>query len=251
MRQAREFYSIGIPQTFDVDQPLAFGNTLAKSKCFESDGFVGDLSRGGSCNVRTLSYTPHCNGTHTETSRHVLDAGPFIADLAPIVESPCQLITIQPSAAVWLDTKTQVSAIGVADIRAHKIIDSEIKSLVIRTTPNSSAKLTKRYHRDIDYPCMSVDAMRYVLDIGVVNFIIDTPSVDYLSSKELPSHKVYFDRADKFDRTITELAYISEQIPDGFYYLNLMFPNFRSDAAPSWPVLYRDGPVPGNKPGAV
>ena len=41
------------------------------------------------------------------------------------------------------------------------------------------------------------------------------------------------------DRTITELAYISNDIKDGSYLLNLQIAPFENDASPSRPILFK------------
>ena len=41
------------------------------------------------------------------------------------------------------------------------------------------------------------------------------------------------------NRTITELAYIPNDVKDGFYFLNIQVPHFKCDAAPSRPMLIR------------
>jgi hypothetical protein len=40
------------------------------------------------------------------------------------------------------------------------------------------------------------------------------------------------------DRTVTEMAFADDAIPDGLYLLSLQAPSFITDAAPSRPVLY-------------
>ena len=43
----------------------------------------------------------------------------------------------------------------------------------------------------------------------------------------------------KVNSTVTELAYIPDEINDGNYLMNLQIPNFVADAAPSRPILYK------------
>ena len=40
-------------------------------------------------------------------------------------------------------------------------------------------------------------------------------------------------------KTITELAYIPNNVKDGFYFMNIQIPNFKLDAAPSRPLLLK------------
>jgi hypothetical protein len=40
------------------------------------------------------------------------------------------------------------------------------------------------------------------------------------------------------DKTITEMAFIADETPDDFYFINIQTPAFHNDAAPSRPVLF-------------
>ena len=55
---------IGIPiqrssgvSSFDIDS--------AKYQVYKKNGFIGSKNKGGSCNLETITFTPHGNGTHT------------------------------------------------------------------------------------------------------------------------------------------------------------------------------------------
>ena len=61
---------IGIPiqrgigvRSFNIDN--------AQYKVYQKDGFVGNINNGGSCNLETITFTPHGNGTHTECYGHI------------------------------------------------------------------------------------------------------------------------------------------------------------------------------------
>ncbi len=45
-------------------------------------------------------------------------------------------------------------------------------------------------------------------------------------------------QATRLDKTVTEMAFIDDEIGDGLYLLNLQIPAFHSDAAPCRPVIY-------------
>ena len=64
----------------------AFHLPKFESKPFtHKSGFIGDISKGGSCNVNILSFSPH-NLTHIETSSHItnnLSETTSIIDLEP------------------------------------------------------------------------------------------------------------------------------------------------------------------------
>jgi hypothetical protein len=61
----------------------------------------------------------------------------------------------------------------------------------------------------------------------------------------MAAHKAWwcYPEQPRFDASITELIYVPEEIPDGFYLLNLQVAPVESDAAPSRPVLYSLRPL--------
>ena len=64
---------ISIPLNFNKDQPNTYGVDIATSKPYQDGQFIGDTRKGGPCNFETFSFTPHCNGTHTECIGHLTD----------------------------------------------------------------------------------------------------------------------------------------------------------------------------------
>ena len=92
----------------------------------------------------------------------------------------------------------------------------------------------------------SIDAMEYIVSLGVEHLLVDTPSVDRLLDEgNLSSHNIFWETKEKeFNtntkhKTITEMIFSSNSIKDGSYLLNLQIPAFVSDAAPSRPILYK------------
>jgi len=64
---------ISIPINFNAAQPNTYGVDGATSKPYQDGQFIGDTRKGGPCNFETYSFTPHCNGTHTECIGHITD----------------------------------------------------------------------------------------------------------------------------------------------------------------------------------
>ena len=92
----------------------------------------------------------------------------------------------------------------------------------------------------------SIDAMQYIVSLGVKHLLVDTPSVDrLLDDGYLSTHNIFWETKGKEfntntkNKTITEMIFAYEDIKDGSYLLNLQIPGFVSDAAPSRPILYR------------
>ena len=88
--------------------------------------------------------------------------------------------------------------------------------------------------------------MQYIVSLGVEHLLIDTPSVDRLLDEgNLSAHNIFWETNEKAfnlnsqKKTITEMIFVSDNINDGTYLLNLQIPAFVSDAAPSRPILYK------------
>ncbi len=83
---------------------------------------------------------------------------------------------------------------------------------------------------------------------GVDHLVLDIPSLDRLHDDGLLScHHLFWQVIEGshqaspnslLHKTITEMAYVANEIDDGFYFINLQIPAFINDAAPSRPVLY-------------
>ena len=92
----------------------------------------------------------------------------------------------------------------------------------------------------------SIDAMEYIVSLGIQHLLVDTPSVDrLLDDGHLSAHNIFWETKGKQfnlntkNKTITEMIFASENIKDGRYLLNLQIPAFVSDAAPSRPIIYK------------
>ncbi|MGH8628139.1 MAG: cyclase family protein, partial [Gammaproteobacteria bacterium] len=137
---------IGIPVEFSGQQPNFFEADMAKACTLELGGFVGDTHRGGSCNVETLTITPHCNGTHTECAGHVLDQAISVLDV--VSPTPCLalVVSVRPEAAEHNGDSYSVPLDPDEPLITRPALDSALKpfasgslaqALVVRTLPNS------------------------------------------------------------------------------------------------------------------
>ena len=72
-------FKVDLSKPIDISIPLragennvnAFYMPSLKFEAFKSGNFIGDVNQGGSCNVFSISFNPHGNGTHTETVGHI------------------------------------------------------------------------------------------------------------------------------------------------------------------------------------
>ena len=246
--------SIGIPMQFDGPQPNHFGLPPAHATPFQADGFIGDTRRGGSCNVAVVSLAPHCNGTHTECVGHIVSDPVLISDHAPepfLLATLCSLSFTRAdetseSYRPKLHRDDQVITAEALDIAVARD-GFEGSALIIRTTPNPVEKRFWKYGNDRLPGFFTCEAMEWITSHGFQHLLVDLPSIDRMfDDGRLTNHHLFWDVAEeshhltecsRTDRTITELIYVPDQLPDGDYLLNLQLAPFASDAAPSRPVL--------------
>ncbi len=130
-----------------------------------------------------------------------------------------------------------ITAEHFKNIIKHK--DNE--AIVIRTAPNEAEKINKHYS-NTNAPYVLNDAITHLLSLGIDHILIDLPSVDReFDEGKLLSHHVFWNypQAPQTHRTITEMIFVNNQVPDGQYLLNIMVAPFENDASPSKPVLYK------------
>ncbi len=241
---------IAIPLKFDGAQPNAYGVQTASSKPCEAGELVGDTRRGGSCNFEQYTFIPHCNGTHTECVGHITHERISVRDCLKDTFVTAILISVEPEKC----SETSDTYPFESDDKDRLITRSsleklpEIESVIIRTLPNENDKLTKTYLEEIP-PFFSTEAMRFLVERGVKHLLVDLPSIDRIfDGGKLSNHRIFWNVEEgsfeisaetRVENTITELIYVSDEIADGEYILNLQIPSFAADAAPSRPLLFR------------
>jgi hypothetical protein len=119
--------------------------------------------------------------------------------------------------------------------------------MIIRTLPNEAAKIRRDY-TDSTPPYLSREAAEFLVARGIEHLVVDLPSIDRAHDEgRLTSHRVFFglprgsqslQQAARPGSTITELAFIPDEIADGPYLLEIQVPAIGGDAVPSRPLLY-------------
>ena len=256
---------ISIPLKFNGVQPNAFGVEPAASKPCEAGEMIGDTRRGGSVNFEQYKFIPHCNGTHTECVGHITHDRISVLDCLKDAFVLASLISVTPEKSSETDdnysvelgkndlliTKNSIEkALENLEFKANeKFKDqrSKKKSLIIRTLPNSSEKLSKTYLKEIP-PFFSTEAMEFIRELGIEHLICDLPSIDRIHDQgKLSNHRIFWNveqgsfelkKGSFMNNTITELVFVPDEIADGDYLLNLQIAPFESDASPSRPILF-------------
>ena len=225
---------IALELNFDADQPRHFGAPAATSEAFAVPGFSGAVATGASCNCNVITLIPHCNGTHTECVGHLTTERLDAHRVAPKGLIPAVLITVEPTDATQesTDPKPQPGDKLVTRMALERNWprDHQPEAVVIRTT--ESAYLTR-------------DAAEFLVSRGVEHLVVDLPSIDRAHDEgRLTAHRVFFGlprgatAATRPQATVTELARIPSEVPDGPYLLEIQVPAIAGDAVPSRPLLY-------------
>ena len=241
---------ISIPINFNGEQPNTYGVDSATSKPYQDGQFIGDTRKGGPCNFETYSFTPHCNGTHTECIGHITDSRISILTSLNKEMIRATLVSVMPRKT----TENYTPNLNKGDLVITKEdLECQLKGLnlaflqglIVRTTPNLESKKSRDYMKFAP-AFFSIDAMEYIVSLGVDHLLVDTPSVDrLLDDGHLSAHNIFWETKGKEfnpntqNKTITEMIFAPSSLEDGTYLLNLQIPAFVSDAAPSRPIIYK------------
>ncbi len=219
-----------------------------------TEQFLGSVAEGGAVNFRDVYFNPHGHGTHTENVGHIIDTD------FPVVKSIssshffAKLVTVElrrkdatqgVSQGALQDSTKDVSQDAeqgdwVVSEESLFGMDLNVEALIIRTKPNDHSKMQRQYS-GTNFPYLTLGAMQRIVDAGVQHLLVDLPSVDREEDGgALAAHHLFWNVPEEpnFQKTITELIYVPNEISDGNYILNLQVSNFANDAAPSRPMLF-------------
>ena len=229
----------------DLGKPHPIGVTVSRKqgvssfeiesaiyKDYQSGDLIGNKLKGGPCNLETISFTPHGNSTHTECLGHIATDRPYrVNELINDTFYSAELITV--------DTKV-TDGQNALDFESINWDSINSKCLVIRSLPNGFVK-TRTDYSGQNAPAILPKDMMKIVEAGIQHILIDLPSVDpEWDGGKLSSHHIFWNYPEKprFNCSITEFCFISDEVKDGKYILKLNIAPFESDASPSSPVLY-------------
>lgn len=235
---------------FNNDLPQAFSAPPPTTQPVRLGNFIGSVAEGGSCNVLQLSLIPHCNGTHTEGVGHIAKEPLPLPWDNRTVFIPALLLTLTPAQGKDSQGTYEPAPqendwiIGVAELARAIGAFSEFptQALVVRT----------KMPEGVEPPAIPAyfgnDAISLITRAGIDHLLFDQPSIDRLDDGGLLSNHFLFWNVNRETReideqqshkTITELITVPDSLEDGPYMLNLQYPAFALDAAPSRPVLFK------------
>lgn len=211
-----------------VIEPVRFGE------------WIGKVSEGmSSTNFNNITFNPHGHGTHTECLGHIT------REFYSVNQSLKHFFFIAELVSIELYDQ-EGDFIVTKDALVSALEGKSPEAIVIRTLPNDSDKLSRKYSHT-DPPFLAEDAALFLRESGIKHLLIDLPSVDKEKDEgKLLAHKAFWNVTDvknlnpgaRLDATITEMIYVADNVADGSYLLNLQIASFENDASPSKPVLY-------------
>jgi kynurenine formamidase len=249
-------FDLSVELDFQGPQPRHFGAPPANARAYSVPGFPGSVARGASCNCESITLIPHCNGTHTEGAGHLTREPLHAHRVAPRGLLPAILVSTNAMSC----GQTSESSDPAPRPDDHLVTRAALqagwpattpfapRALVIRTLPNEPAKRTRDY-TDSTPPYLTREAARFIVERGIEHLIVDLPSIDRAHDEgRLTAHRLFFGlppgdssllHAARSQCTVTELAYVPDDVTDGAYFLQLQTPALNGDAVPSRPLLYR------------
>ncbi len=236
--------TIDFSSPIDISIPLLAGESCVNAfdlpapsyQPFQVEEFIGSRIDGGPVNCENIFLNPHGNGTHTECVGHIALEKITINSVLKHFVYTTDVITVplvpyegSPNKSVRR-SDLEAALQGIATLG---------QALVIRTLPNSDAKLTQKYSGN--HPgFIDIDAMRLIHELGYEHLLVDLPSVDpEVDNGALLAHHEFWQYPQtQSSKTITEMVYLHESVADGRYILQFQIAAIESDASPSKPILY-------------
>lgn len=231
---------ISIPLTNTDENPIAWYIEKPSIEPVIFGDWIGKVSEGkSSTNFNNIFFNPHGHGTHTECLGHITNDFYSINQSLKQFFFFAKLITVEPEkiGEDFVITKEQIAS----------LITEKTEALIIRTLPNQLEKKSRKYS-NTNPPYLSEDAAIFIRESEIQHLLIDLPSVDKEHDEgKLLAHKAFWNVKDthnlnsdaRLSATITEMIYVSDEIGDGDYILNLQIASFENDASPSKPILYK------------
>lgn len=193
--------------------------------------WIAKVSEGASINFNTIEFNPHAHGTHTECFGHISIEFHSINKSLKHFFFKAKVISLRPE-------KYGEDLVFSKESLQRKLQKDEAEALIIRTLPNEEAKTSKNYDHT-NWPYLKEETAKFIRKCNVEHLLIDLPSIDREDGDVL-AHRVFWNYPEnpRKHATITEFIFVSDEIKDGYYLLNLQVAPFENDAAPSRPVLF-------------
>src|SRR5436190_4174807 len=196
--------SLAIAVDFAGGGPRHFGAAAPSSTPYASGKFTGSVATGASANCSTITLTPHCQMTHTESVAHltresgdawrVVPRGLMPAVVVSVIPEPAresnESTDPQPWATDELITKRRLRAAW--PMTRPSTNPMEPVAAIVRTLPNDPGKRTRDY-TDLVPPYLTREAVEWLVEKRIEHLVLDLPSVDRTHDEgHLVGHRIFF-----------------------------------------------------------
>ena len=247
--------SLAIAVDFAGGGPRHFGAAAPSSTPYASGKFTGSVATGASANCSTITLIPHCQMTHTESVAHLTRESGDTWRVVPRGLMPAVVVSVMPEPARESSESTDPQPWGTdvlitkRRLRAAWPMERMVDPVaaIIRTLPNEASKRTRDYS-DLTPPYLTREAVEWLVEKRIEHLVLDVPSLDRTHDEgHMVGHRIFFGlpagstaRGDaaRSRATITELAFIPDEVVDGPCVLALAVPAIGGDAVPSQPIVY-------------
>jgi arylformamidase len=247
--------SLAIAVEFGAPGPRHFGAPAPSAAPFAVGKFSGAVATGASANCSTLTITPHCQMTHTESVAHLTRESGDTWRIVPRGLLPAVVVSVSPEPARESSESTDPQPWGTDVLITRRRLRAawpmgrmvDPVAAIIRTLPNEPGKRSRDYS-DLVPPYLTREAVEWLVEKRIEHLVLDVPSLDRTHDDgRLVGHRIFFGlppgstaRGDaaRSRSTITELAFIPDEIVDGPCVMSLAVPALGGDAVPSQPIVY-------------
>jgi kynurenine formamidase len=247
--------SLAIAVEFGAMGPRHFGVPAPTSEPFSIGSFTGSVATGASVNCSTMTITPHCQMTHTESVAHLTREPGDAWRVVPRGLLPAVVVSVTPEDARESSESSDPPPWGTDSLITRRRLRAawpmmrmaEPVAAIVRTLPNETSKRSRDY-TDVVPPYFTREAVAWLIEKRIEHLVLDIPSLDRTHDHgHLVGHRLFFglppgshSRGDaaRSRATITELAFIPDEVLDGPCVLALAVPALGGDAVPSQPIVY-------------
>ncbi len=233
---------LAIPYHYNGAQPNFYNVPKGTAEPFKQDDYVGRVTDHVGCNVMVVQQNIHCTGTHTECAGHISNEPISIHDILNHVYFIADLISVVPVQFFSTQEKYHLPIKDNEPVITREMVQGKISEnsigLVVRTMPNSRRKIEKKYN-SLNTPFFTTEAIEYICETGIKHLVVDIPTIDRTDDGgRLGNHHIFFETEPPYEKTITEMAFIDNGVPDGRYCMTIEIPPMMLDAAPSRPFIF-------------
>ncbi len=141
-----------------------------------------------------------------------------------------------------------IEGLSVEGTVVEGTVFDEIDALIVRTLPNSHDKKSAVYSEENQPPFFTCEAMTLIDSLKIDHLLVDFPSLDRMYDDGLlTNHHLFWNVPEGMhmlagssltQRTITEFVFVPDEKTDGVYLLEIGCPAWKTDAAPSRPLIF-------------